>query len=62
MTENIARIVNAALDTSPPPAVEPISITVTHLLRTNADLTGASFDDVYPNVMAWRLAQDRKQL
>lgn len=60
MTENISRIVFAALDATPPPYAEPVSITVTYLMRTNAELDGASFDDIYPNVMAWRLAHDRK--
>lgn len=60
MTENIARIVNARLDQMSFSLTLPCSDVTRLLLATCSDLDGARFDDVYPHVMAWLLARDRR--
>jgi hypothetical protein len=62
--DRIARLVDEALNNSLVQGYEPTKQTAADLtfdlMNLCADLEGARFDDVYPNVMAWLLRQDKE--
>lgn len=59
MPENIARAVNTALDERRETALCEAASLLTERLLNDPRFDGARFRDLYDNVMAWLLRQDR---